>query len=156
MDRKIGVGRALPSIIRRMVAGGGKRSLHSRLRWAGFFFVLPALIHLVIFKFYPMLQAFRLSFYRYDLMSPPVFTGLKNYNLLWENPLFHQSFWVSVKYMFGVSIPEWFFALALGPPTEPADAGAVRSSVWRTSSQSRCRKSWWPWCGSSCTTPTAW
>ena len=113
MDRKIGVGRALPSIMRRMVAGGGKRSLHSRLRWAGFFFVLPALIHLVIFKFYPMFQAFRLSFYRYDLMSPPVFTGLKNYNLLWENPLFHQSFWVSIKYMVGVSVPEWFFALAL-------------------------------------------
>ena len=120
MDREIGVGRTSPSMIRssasllrRWGAGGGKRSLHSHLRWAGFFFVLPALIHLVIFKFYPMLQALRLSFFRYDLMSPPVFTGLENYKLLWENPLFHQSFWVSVKYMFGVSIPEWFFALGL-------------------------------------------
>ncbi len=120
MTRKIGVGRALPlisrnsaSLLRRLGAWRKKPSLHSHLRWAGFFFVLPALIHLVIFKFYPMFQALRLSFYRYDLMSPPVFTGLNNYNLLWENPLFHQSFWVSVKYMFGVSIPEWFFALGL-------------------------------------------
>ena len=120
MDREIGVGRTSPSMIRRSAsllwrwgAGGGDSSLHSHLRWAGFFFVLPALIHLVIFKFYPMLQAFWLSFFRYDLMSPPVFTGLENYKLLWENPLFHQSFWVSVKYMFGVSIPEWFFALGL-------------------------------------------
>jgi multiple sugar transport system permease protein len=60
-----------------------------------------------------MLEAFRLSFYKYDLMSPPVFHGLDNYRAVWNNPLFHQSFWVSVKYMFGVSVPEWFMALAL-------------------------------------------
>ena len=119
MEGKFGTGQTQPPIVgrsafllRRWVAGGSL-SLRSRLRLAGFFFVLPALIHLVTFKFYPMLEAFRLSFYRYDLMSPPVFNGLRNYNLLWENPLFHQSFWVSVKYMFGVSIPEWFLALGL-------------------------------------------
>jgi ABC-type sugar transport system permease subunit len=88
-------------------------SYPSRLRWAGFFFVLPALIHLIVFKFYPLVEAFRLSFYRYDLLSAPVFSGLTNYHALWENLLFHQSFWVSVKYMFGVSIPEWFLALGL-------------------------------------------
>lgn len=88
-------------------------SRRSRLYLAGFFFVLPALLHIAVFKFYPLLQAFQLSFYRYDLMSPPVFSGLANYQALWENPLFHQSFWVSVKYMFGVSIPEWFLALGL-------------------------------------------
>ena len=119
MEDKLGIGQTqLPMVgkyaflLRRWVAGGSF-SLRNRLRLAGFFFVLPALIHLVIFKLYPMLEAFRLSFYRYDLMSPPVFNGLRNYNLLWENPLFHQSFWVSVKYMFGVSVPEWFLALGL-------------------------------------------
>jgi len=60
-----------------------------------------------------MVEAFRLSFYKYDLMSPPVFHGVENYKAVWNNPLFHQSFWVSAKYMFGVSIPEWFLALAL-------------------------------------------
>src|SRR5687767_9451559 len=88
-------------------------SFRGRLALAGFFFVLPALLHIGVFKVYPLIQAFWLSFYRYDLMSPPVFTGLSNYQALWENPLFHQSFWVSAKYMFGVSIPEWFLALAL-------------------------------------------
>jgi ABC-type sugar transport system permease subunit len=119
MEGKFGTGQTQPPIVgrsafllRRWVAGGSL-SLRSRLRLAGFFFVLPALIHLVTFKFYPMLEAFRLSFYRYDLMSPPVFNGLRNYNNLWQNPLFHQSFWVSVKYMFGVSVPEWFLALGL-------------------------------------------
>ncbi|MGH7300153.1 MAG: carbohydrate ABC transporter permease [Candidatus Rokuibacteriota bacterium] len=88
-------------------------ALRTHLGWAGFLFVLPALVHLIAFKFYPMLEAFRLSFYQYDLMSPPVFHGLENYRAVWNNPLFHQSFWVSVKYMFGVSVPEWFLALAL-------------------------------------------
>ena len=99
--------------VRRWTAWPGRLSYRSRLAWAGFFFVLPALIHLTIFKFYPLVEAFLLSFYRYDLISPPVFSGLANYHALWNNPLFHQSFWVSVKYMFGVSIPEWFLALGL-------------------------------------------
>jgi ABC-type sugar transport system permease subunit len=90
-----------------------RSSLNARLGWAGVLFVLPALLHLIAFKFYPMLEAFRLSFYQYDLMSPPLFHGLENYRSVWNNPLFHQSFWVSAKYMFGVSIPEWFLALAL-------------------------------------------
>jgi len=132
MERKLGVVQAQPAVfdrffflLRRTAAWGGGLSLQSRLRLAGFLFVLPALIHLGTFKFYPMFEAFRLSFYRYDLMTPPVFNGLKNYWIIWENPLFHQSFWVSVKYMFGVSIPEWFLALGLalllnrGMPARP-------------------------------------
>jgi ABC-type sugar transport system permease subunit len=99
--------------VRRWTIWPGRLSYRSRLAWAGFFFVLPALIHLTIFKFYPLVEAFLLSFYRYDLISPPTFSGLANYHALWNNPLFHQSFWVSVKYMFGVSIPEWFLALGL-------------------------------------------
>ncbi|MBI4251613.1 MAG: sugar ABC transporter permease [Candidatus Tectomicrobia bacterium] len=94
-------------------ARGERLSLRARLRWAGFLFVLPALLHLLIFKFYPMIEAARLSFFRYDLLTPPVFNGLQNYKAVWENPLFHQSFWVSAKYMFGVSLPEWFLALGL-------------------------------------------
>lgn len=97
----------------RQAAGWRRLSLQTRLCWAGFLFVLPALLHLITFKFYPMLEALRLSFYQYNLMSPPVFNGLENYRAVWNNPLFHQSFWVSVKYMFGVSIPEWFLALGL-------------------------------------------
>ena len=101
------------AVVRRVAAWGERVFTRRRLAWAGFLFVLPALVHLATFKFYPMLQALWLSFHRYDLMSPPVFNGLANYHALWENPLFHQSFWVSVKYMFGVSIPEWFLALGL-------------------------------------------
>ncbi len=110
-NRSAAVGKS--PFAQRRAARGRSLSLRGRLRWAGFLFVLPALIHLATFKLYPMLEAARLSFFRYDLMSPPVFSGMTNYKLLWENPLFHQSFWVSVKYMFGVSVPEWFLALGL-------------------------------------------
>jgi ABC-type sugar transport system permease subunit len=85
----------------------------NRLRLAGFLFVLPALFHFALFKFYPMAQALLLSFFRYDLMSSPEFTGLGNYRALYENPLFHQALGVSVKYTLGVAIPEWFLALGL-------------------------------------------
>ncbi len=88
-------------------------SIERRLRWTGFLFVLPALLHIALFKFYPMAQALLLSFFRYDLMSPPRFAGLGNYRALYENPLFQQSLGVSVKYTLGVAVPEWFLALAL-------------------------------------------
>src|SRR5262245_19228411 len=109
MDREITARGFAPAaadnfaFVRRVTAWGRGVFVRRRLAGAAFLFVLPVLIHLATFKCYPMLQAFWLSFHRYDLMSPPVFTGLRNYALLWENPLFHQSFWVSTKYMFGVA-----------------------------------------------------
>lgn len=90
-----------------------KLTMEQRLRWTGFLFVLPALLHLALFKFYPMAQALLLSLFRYDLLNPPQFAGLGNYRALYENPLFHQSLGVSVKYTLGVAIPEWFLALGL-------------------------------------------
>jgi ABC-type sugar transport system permease subunit len=79
----------------------------------GLLFVLPALLHLALFKFYPMAQAFWLSFFKYDLLNPPIPVGLANYRALFDNPLFHQSLGVSVKYTLGVAVPEWFLALGL-------------------------------------------
>jgi len=87
--------------------------LERRLRWVGFLFVCPALCYFALFKFYPMAQALLLSFFRYDLMSPPQFVGLDNYRRLYANPLFHQALGVTARYTFGVSMPEWFLALCL-------------------------------------------
>lgn len=100
-------------LLRRAAARRAHATLRGRLRLAGFLFVLPALVHLSIFKFYPMLEAFRLSFHRYDLMSPPQFVGWGNYKAIWDNALFHQALGVSVKYTLGVAFPEWFLALGL-------------------------------------------
>src|SRR5689334_25386960 len=79
------------AFVRRLAAWRGGLLVRRRLGRAGLLLVLPALVHLATFKFYPMLQAFWLSFHRYDLMSPPVFTGLRDYPLRRQDPLFHRS-----------------------------------------------------------------
>ena len=68
---------------------------------------------LVVFKFIPMFQAFRLSFTNYDLLTPPKFVGLHNYTALLADPLFHQSVGATLYYVFGTCIPLWFLALGL-------------------------------------------
>jgi putative chitobiose transport system permease protein len=53
----------------------------------GYAFVLPALIVIAIFHFWPILQTIRLSFYQYDVLTPPVFTGLDNYRRAASDPV---------------------------------------------------------------------
>lgn len=63
-------------------------------RLVPYWFLLPALIMLGLTVFYPALQAFFLSFtkYEYDLTQPPVWIGLKNFQRLWQDPIFWQTF----------------------------------------------------------------
>src|SRR5690349_4698595 len=63
-------------------------------RLTPYWFLLPALIMLGLTVFYPALQAFFLSFtkYEYDLTQPPVWIGLKNFQRLWRDPIFWQTF----------------------------------------------------------------
>ncbi|MBM0742669.1 sugar ABC transporter permease [Phormidium sp. CLA17] len=59
-----------------------------------YLFLLPALIVLSLTVFYPALQAFFLSFtrYEYDLTQPPLWIGFKNFQRLWIDPVFWQTF----------------------------------------------------------------
>jgi putative chitobiose transport system permease protein len=58
-----------------------------------YLFLLPALIMLGLTVFYPAIQAFFLSFTRYeDLSQPPTWIGTKNFQRLWIDPLFWQTF----------------------------------------------------------------
>lgn len=57
-------------------------------RIAGLIFVLPSLIFLGLFVVYPILNAFYLSFNRYDLLTPPVWDGLGRYKLLLQDARF--------------------------------------------------------------------
>jgi multiple sugar transport system permease protein len=79
----------------------------------GLAFVLPVLVFFLAFRFWPMVQVIRLSFYRYDLLSPPDFVGLANYARLWQDPLFHQSLLASAYYVAGTCLPLWVLSLAL-------------------------------------------
>lgn len=62
-----------------------------RLIWVWSFLALPILFYSVI-RFYPTLQAFWLSLTDWDLMRPPVFIGLGNYERLFTDPQFWKVF----------------------------------------------------------------
>jgi len=89
------------------------RSRQGRHQLWGYFFLLPMLLLLVVFKFLPMFRAFYLSLTSYDLLSPPRFVGFRNYATLIHDPLFHQSVGATVYYVFGTCVPLWFLSLGL-------------------------------------------
>lgn len=69
-----------------------------------YFFLLPALLLLSLTVFFPALQAFFLSFtrYEYDLTQPPEWIGLKNFQRLFADPVFWQTFRNTLLYLVGV------------------------------------------------------
>jgi multiple sugar transport system permease protein len=62
-----------------------------RLIWVWSFLALPILFYSVI-RFYPTIEAFWLSFTNWDLMSPPEFIGVANYQKLFADPEFWKVF----------------------------------------------------------------
>ncbi len=44
----------------------------------GFLFVLPFVLGVLLFKLFPFVTSFALSFTQYDIIDPPQWTGLDN------------------------------------------------------------------------------
>jgi putative chitobiose transport system permease protein len=70
-------------------------------RLTPYLFLLPALVVLTLTVFYPAIQAFYLSFtrYEYDLTQPPLWIGFKNFRRLWVDPVFWQTFRNTLLYL---------------------------------------------------------
>jgi oligogalacturonide transport system permease protein len=65
----------------------------------GFLFVLPFVLGVLGFKLFPFLMSFALSFTQYDIISPPIYIGLENYDELFnKDPLFKQSLGVTLMF----------------------------------------------------------
>jgi len=63
----------------------------------GFLFVLPFVLGVLLFKLFPFVASFALSFSQYDLIDPPEFVGLANYQeLATGDPLFRKSLGVTL------------------------------------------------------------
>ncbi len=78
--------------------------------FAGWVFILPALIGTFIFIIIPVICSFGLSFSKWDLLNPIQFVGLANYKEIFYEPLFYKIFWNTVVFalttsIFGVIIP---------------------------------------------------
>ncbi len=73
-------------------------------RLTPYLFLLPALILLCLTVFWPALQAFYLSFtrYEYDLTQPPLWIGFENFQTLWGDRVFWQTLVNTLLYLVGV------------------------------------------------------
>src|SRR5919109_933096 len=81
-----------------------------------FSFLLPSLVFISLFAVYPILESFRLSFYRLILTLPWLgqkMVGWENYADLWTDPVAIQSFRTTLIFV-GVTIPlELLFGLGV-------------------------------------------
>ena len=75
----------------------------SRLQRYGYLFILPTLIFFSIFLIYPMISAFRLSLFEWNLLSPKVFVGLRNFATMVRDDRVVNSFWRTIHFS-GISV----------------------------------------------------
>ncbi len=57
-------------------------------KFAGWLFVLPAFVGILVFIIIPVICSFGLSFTEWDLINPITFAGLNNYKEIFTEPLF--------------------------------------------------------------------
>ncbi|MGQ9533787.1 MAG: carbohydrate ABC transporter permease [bacterium] len=67
-----------------------------------YIFLLPSLLIILIFRFYPIIQAIGMSFYNWSIAGPLKFVWLKNYYRLFIDPKFYQSLLNTFWYVLGV------------------------------------------------------
>jgi multiple sugar transport system permease protein len=84
-------------------ASGLERKL---ARW-GFIFVIPAILFFALFSFYPIINAFVMSFHRKNMISliAPVFVGFANYTAVLASSGFWNSVRATVVFTLGTFIP---------------------------------------------------
>lgn len=79
------------------------KSLRNNL--VGYAFVSPWIIGFLVFTAFPFLSSVYLSFTRYNIVRPPVWVGLQNYDtLLHDDPQFRQALLVTLRFAL-VSVP---------------------------------------------------
>ncbi|MEO3794340.1 sugar ABC transporter permease [Nonomuraea sp. B10E15] len=71
----------------RISSGGARRAARPRRSLAGYVFISPALLLFLIFVAGPLVFAFALSLYSWDLLTPARFVGFANFANLFADPL---------------------------------------------------------------------
>jgi ABC-type sugar transport system permease subunit len=79
----------------------------------GYAILFPTIAVLCIFRFLPMVDAFVISFSKYDLIHPAQFIGFGNFVDLLQDPLFRDSARVSLIYVVFSVLPVWPLSLGL-------------------------------------------
>lgn len=76
-------------------------------------FLLPALIGFAVFYIYPAMRGTWYSLTKYNLLSPPHYVGLQNFNALVHDSQFWESLRVTVYFVFMTLISQLIVALVL-------------------------------------------
>jgi multiple sugar transport system permease protein len=75
--------------------------LQRRTTWAAYGFLLPNLVGFLVFTFLPVLAALLISFTNWDLLRPPEWVGLANYERLVADTTFHRVLRNTTVYVLG-------------------------------------------------------
>jgi multiple sugar transport system permease protein len=90
-----------------------RSSLARKQAIEGYLCILPWLIGFVCFTVGPMVGALVLSFTEYEIITPPEFTGLRNFQRVFQDPLFYTSLY-NTAYIALLAVPlQQVVALAL-------------------------------------------
>ncbi len=83
-------------------------------RWVPYLFLAPALLLILVFRFFPAVQGLRESFYTTSFVSASgkIFIGLDNYKTIFSDPTFMQS--VRNTILFNLVVNPLQIAIALG------------------------------------------
>ena len=81
-------------------------------RW-GLLLVSPYLVHFIVFVVGTSLASLYFSFSDYDILNPPKWTGLDNYEKLFQDPLFYRALWNTVYFTLLYVPAKTFLALLL-------------------------------------------
>lgn len=83
-----------------------RETLHQmRKNWSAYLFLMPGLIHFVIFTLFALGFAFYISFHDWNIIKPDKpFVGLDNYLRLFTDPRFHRAVGNTLLFMVGVPL----------------------------------------------------
>jgi multiple sugar transport system permease protein len=71
----------------------------------GYLFVLPWLFSLLVFTAYPIIASFYFSFTDYNILNPPKWIGLNNFQIMFsKDPLYYKAVWNTL-YFTVLSVP---------------------------------------------------
>lgn len=73
-------------------------------RFAGWIFILPAILGIFIFIVIPVICSFGLSFTKWDLLNPIQFVGLNNYKEIFSEALFFKILWNTIVFAISTSV----------------------------------------------------
>ena len=109
-----------------------KKKFHPMRRLEPYFYLLPSILVISAFLFYPMLDSLRLSFTNGDGLKEAAYIGWGNYDKIFHNNEFWNSIWVTVIWVVLSVVILPLTGLLYGVMVEYLSPNRAASGVFRT------------------------